>query len=491
MFLRDLVNESVGLAQRRVGDVFANADGFKLMFADLKFYPESGAFIDEKEMRLAIDNVAKDIGVSADALVWSNSPRGSLAFGIAHFTGEDGRDYYVGRYFKSISPVRTDNRFPNDLPGGFRLQTGAARKERSGYKPTDVLTRLNDLTPDDIAAQIESKFGIGSDEAKAVRLFMAAESFPVTVPAGQMNFAAFTNYFCEMLQPMALVLGKPTTGNADEAESIYFGTQGYTTCKITFGAGKTAGLVDSTLTNPEGKEIGLSSKAKAGAKASARNLLDKVDELKGTDAGRDLLSQYPEAIRVLETVSLGYDEGPLTLAVEFGIISEEEKQQVKSLRKLGPQNIIGTGRISSNLEKLYQQRKTKDPAAAVPFYHLLAAVAYRVADYVNDKTDFGAAASSILNHGAFIQVYTNARQKGTDIVLDKFEVKYPSEAITGVRLSAEKTYYSTGNKGNFTFQILKNGATPADVADEAPAKIAAEPAKVAPVKTTSQPRALK
>jgi len=30
-------------------------------------------------------------------------------------------------------------------------------------------------------------------------------------------------------------------------------------------------------------------------------------------------------------------------------------------------------------------------------------------------------------------------------------------------LSAHKTYYSTGLKGNFTFQILKNGATTKDV----------------------------
>lgn len=491
MFLRDIILESVGLAQRRPGDVFANDAGVRLMFADLTFYPESGAFADEKAMQAAIDDVARDIGVPTSALVWSNSPRGALAFAIAHFTGEQGQDYYVGRYFREISPIRTANRFPNDLPGGFRLQTGAARKERSGYKPTDVLTRLNDLTPDDILAQIEAKFGADSDEAQATRLFMAAETFPVTIPKGQMDFAAFTNYFCEMLQPMALVLDKPTTGNADEAEKIYFGAQGYSTCKITFGAGKTAGLVDSTLTNPEGKEIGLSSKAKKGASASARNLLDKIDELQDTDAGRDLLNKYSDAVDTLRTISQGYDQGPLNLAVEYGIITEQEKQQVMSLRKLGPQDVVGTGMISARLEKFYQERKTRDPASIVPFFHLLAAIAYRVAEHVNDKTDFGEAASSILNHGAFIQVYTNARQKGSDIVLDKFEVKYPSEAVTGVRLSAEKTYYSTGNKGNFTFQILKNGATAAEVSDQEPAKVAAEPPKVAPVKTTARPRALK
>jgi hypothetical protein len=33
-----------------------------------------------------------------------------------------------------------------------------------------------------------------------------------------------------------------------------------------------------------------------------------------------------------------------------------------------------------------------------------------------------------------------------------------------VLLSAAKTYYSTDNKGNFTFKILTNGATESDVA---------------------------
>jgi hypothetical protein len=82
---------------------------------------------------------------------------------------------------------------------------------------------------------------------------------------------------------------------------------------------------------------------------------------------------------------------------------------------------------------------------------------------VNKNTDFGSAASAILNFGAFIQVYTLATQAGKDIKLPEFHVDWPSKAVTSVLLSASKTYYSTGNKGNFTFQILKNDATPADV----------------------------
>ena len=51
----------------------------------------------------------------------------------------------------------------------------------------------------------------------------------------------------------------------------------------------------------------------------------------------------------------------------------------------------------------------------------------------------------------------------SNIRLDQFVVDYPSKAVTNVLLSAGKTYYSTDNKGNFTFQILKNGATAAEV----------------------------
>ena len=64
-----------------------------------------------------------------------------------------------------------------------------------------------------------------------------------------------------------------------------------------------------------------------------------------------------------------------------------------------------------------------------------------------------------MNWGAFIQVKTHAKQSGSEIIMDQFEVIYPSEAVTNVELSAGKTFYSTGSKGNFTFVILYNGAT--------------------------------
>jgi len=462
MLLRELISvaESVGLAQRRPGDKFVAADSSQpaLYFQKLDFYPNSGSFASAEEMKAKFDS----LGI--DTIEWTNEPRGGLGFGIAQFLDDAGNTFYLGRYFRTISANRLENRFPNDLPGGYRLQSKAAIKERSGYKPTDVLSNLKDLTPDDIFKQIVTKFGADSDEVRATKAFMESTTYPMRLPLGKMNFDAFTNYFCELLQPMALVMGKMLDGNAHEAEREFLGSQGFSTCRITFGGGKTEGLTDSTLTNPTGQSIGVSSKAKSGAKASARNLNDKIVELRGTDEGRALIADYPEEVRILKAiVDGGYDGGPLNLGVDFGIITNEERDQIRSLRKLGPQQIVGQGLISPRLEQMYGGRNVKDPARVVPFFHLLATVAYAVADHVNDKTNFSKVASTILNHGAFIQVYTHARRQGEEIVLDKFDAKYPSEAVTDVVLSAEKSYFSTGNKGNFTFQILKNGATMTDI----------------------------
>tara|TARA_R110000868_G_scaffold59205_3_gene181799 strand:- start:48 stop:1604 length:1557 start_codon:yes stop_codon:yes gene_type:complete len=468
--MRDLLNllertltESVGLANRRPGDRWANDQGHEIIFSDLAFFPEQGAYNTPQEIAQAIQQVAQQIGVAPTQITWANQPKGALAFAIAHFVDEANKDYYIGRYLRTISPNRAENSFPNDLPGGYRLQTKSALKERTGYKPTDVLQKLDNQTPNSIYAQVVDKFGDTSDEARAMALFMGAETFPVMIPLGNMNFAAFTNYFCELLQPMALVMGKPTTGNAAEAEAKFMSEGGFAGATITFGSSKTGGLTDSTLTNAAGQSIGVSSKAKAGAKASASNLEDKVNEMSADPDGRKLLKKYASSVELLKNISSGgYINGPLDLAVEFKMITPKEKEQIKSLRKLGPQEVVGQGLLSKRLEKIYASRKGGDAAKIIPFYHMLAAIAFQVADHVNTKTDFSTAASAILNFGAFIQVYTLATQAGKDIKLPEFHVDWPSKAVTKVLLSAAKTYYSTGNKGNFTFQILKNNATPAD-----------------------------
>ena len=131
---------------------------------------------------------------------------------------------------------------------------------------------------------------------------------------------------------------------------------------------------------------------------------------------------------------------------------------------MGPtDNIVGEGILSPHLEQLYTRRKSKDPKRVIPLEHMTASIAYNVADHVNKNTNFGKAASEILNNAALVQVYTNTSVSADTITITKMDAVYPSKTVTGVYLDASKVYFSTGGKGNFTFTIMKNGATEKDV----------------------------
>jgi len=461
------LQESVGLANRQPGTSFKNPAGDELFFQSVDFYPDGGGeYKDTDEMLSAVELLSSKIGIQPTDIEWMNtSTAQSKAFGLAHFVDAENKDVYMGRYMQKISPIKVQNSFPNvGLPGGYRLQTAVAQKEAAGYKPTDVLTKLDDLRPEEVAQQIVAKFGEDSDEARAVAIFMA-EDFPMSIPQGDMIYTAFTNYFCELLQPMALVMGKRLGNEADarKAESEFLSEGGFSSCTISYGATKTGGLTDSVLINSAGQTMGVSSKAEGGAKASAKNLKDKIVEMQKSPEGKRVLERHKEAVSVIETVTEGSTPGPLNMGVIAGIITPQEKEQILAIKNVPPgEEVLGNGRLSNKLEDMYRGRKARDPSVVIPFFHIRAVIANMVAKYVNENTDFSEAAAEILNWGAFIQLNTTGSSANGEIKLNPFDTIYPSKAITSVQLSADKTFYSTGSKGNFVFKIGLNGGTVPD-----------------------------
>ena len=468
--MRDLLNlldsvilsEGVGLANRKPGEQFKNSVDDIVTFQGLDFYPESGKFPPGEEMADAIAGL-KSQGMN---IHWTNmAAANSSAFAVAKFTGEDGTPYYLGRFYKEISPNRAQNNFPHDaIPGGFKFQSKAGQKENSGLKPSEWLTQFQDNTPQTILDQAIAKFGAGSAEANALEAFINGD-IPVEVVKGNMNPTAFRDYFAEVLQPIALVMGKKVAGNAAEAAKIFFGSNDYSDCTISFNNNTIGGLYDSLLVNSDGKQIKLSSKGKDGANASVTNLIKSVQELDAAPAGKKLRATYAEEINMLETINkMGHFGAPLAIAEKYKMIDSKEAQQVMSLKSKGPNDeIIGTGILSKRLEGLYQSRKAKDMGRVIPIEHMIAAIAYKVADYVNENTRFGEAASTILNNSALVQMYTDTTDSKDTITITKLTAVYPSQTVTGVLLDATKAYMSTQGKGNFTFKILKNGAKASDV----------------------------
>ena len=501
MLLRHLVEtriealiEGRGLAARIPGEQFKNAAGDVLTFQGLDFYPERGQFSSAEEMQSEIDAQEQ-----SKSIHWSNkSNSGMLAFAIATFTDENKKSYYLGRYYKTISANRIQNDWQhNDIPGGFKFQSKAGQKENTGYKPSEILTQFQNNTVDSISNQIIAKFGQGSDEVVALNAFLTANKFPITFPKGNINMTAFRDYFCEMLQPMALLMNKPIKGNAGEAADIFFGKGGYSDCTISFNAGVTGGLYDSLLVNSQGKQIKLSSKGASGASASVVNLLKSINELKVAPKGATLLEKHKVVVEILKDIDAnGHFGAPLKLAVNYKMLTADDAAFAMTLKKYGPQDQIDWAG-HSNLEALYNSRRAKNMAVIIPMEHMISAIAYKVAAYVNANTNFGKAASDILNHSALVQMYTNCSETQDTISIDNFNAVYPSETVTGVLLDASKAYMSTQGKGNFTFKILKNGAKEADVSGDVEVPVAVpKPKKIVPkdkpaLSTTSTTRELK
>lgn len=457
----ETLTESTGLAGRKPGDVFKTIDGDEIAFDNLQFYPTQGGRLEQEELDRILMQASSETNNSINWL--NNKSARTGGFAVATFNGPDGPLYY-GRYLESVKPNFTDNYVPNQV-GDFKFAGKAAVKAQAGLSPQDLLSQKIDLTAGDIIKQLEESLGPTNPLYVVANRLASGEPLPMTFDAPQdVSFSAFRDYYCEILQPIALQRGQ-YTGNAGEAAEIFLGGS-FDGTVISFDDSKTAGLSDSIMTNEEGKSIKVSSKGGKGATASTSNLINSVNELAATPTGQKLLDKYADTIEILREVQTqGQAGAPLYLGIKYDIIDEQDAEAIRSFKKTGPVQLdkIDQLDISKNLVKLARGRNTDNPENVNLYYHLMAAVAHKAAEEVNDKTDFSKAAADILNNGALVQVYTKAKEKSGSWTLDEFETVYPGDSIKGVYLSAGKTYYSTGIKGNYTFKIDKGQGKPKDV----------------------------
>lgn len=482
--MRDLINiinlvESRGLGARRAGEEFVSNTNpeDKIYVNSIQFYPQDRMQYDSyEEMAAALKELVNIPNAYVD-LVGKFGPK-DLAFGIAIFDRPDGTKLAFVKPFKTNKPDPTQNDWNNQkgIPG-YRYNSKAAAKTQAGMTPQDILTDGNELSPTDIVQQIAAKFGDESSLTGLARAIAAGQKLPISIPADPtLGFTAFRDYFCELLHPIALHTGN-YTGNAGDAAKKFLGVGGFAGTSINFGTDKTEGLSDSILIAPDGKKIKVSSKGAKGAEASSKNIVDAAEELKLSNPA--LLKKHADTIDLINDVKQGGQSGaPLMLGVRFGIIDEEDANTIRSFKNMPPMP-LEKGKLlgSKKLQALISGRNTDKPESVNLYFHSIAAVAHKVAEHVNAHTNFGQAASEILNNGALIQVYTKATEKGDQWTLVDFNTKWPSDTVTGVSFSASKNYFSTGIKGNFTFKILRNGAK--DVDDERSSEPALEPSKVA------------
>jgi hypothetical protein len=470
--MRDLINlltEATGLAGRIPGDIFLDSNGNEVSFRELKFYPSVGRFGTKEEMSAAVAEIGEQLQRDGIDVIETNTDRGMLAVGVATFTDADNNVRAYIRYFQRIAANFRSNFWDNNSIPGLKLGKRSSEKLRVGYAPSEVLTQLDNLNTDSIIQQISAKFGQQSALTQlAVRVAQGGTS-NIEVPAEGIHFEAFRDLFCEMLHPIALKSGffvGPVNESATVAEEKFLGPGGFQTASINFSSSKTEGLSDSTLIGENGVSLKVSSKNKVGsAKASVTNLAVEARKMKEGPSAT-LMNRYKDAVEIIEFIERSDSIlGPLSLAKKFGIIDDEEFNTIMSLRFVDSFEYVAVNLdqypgMTDNLKTIWRRRRAKNMQDSVPYFHMVSGIAHTVAEYINNKTDFGKAASAILNNGALVQIYTNAKNMGGKIILFPFQTQYPSETVTGVVIDAGTRYKSTAISGKFGFQILKNGAKP-------------------------------
>ena len=457
--LLDQLNESTGLAGRKPGDVFKNENGDEAIFNDIKLFPEGGGKYTPEELDQALDEIEQQV----PNIQWQNSRSGRTGgFAIISFG-----TFVIGQYLQEVKPSLTDNKVSNTFTvDGTTYKFGgkAAAKADAGLSPQDLLTDKIDLSIPKIMNQLASSLGTDSPLYALAHNIAIGQPLPISFEAPEgVSFSAFRDYFCEILQPIALQKGQ-YTGNAGEAANRFLGGTFQKTL-ISFDDSKTAGLSDSIITNSQGGSVLVSTKGGKGATASASNLIDQIDKIAETPDGGKFLNKHKEVVDLLREIQdAGQAGAPLMLGIRYGIISPDDAEMIRAFKKIGPvslDNIDQLG-LSTNLTKLAQGRNTDDPDNVNLYYHLMAAVAHKAAEQVNEKTKFSSSAADILNNGALVQMYTKASEGKGKWTLQEFNTIYPGTSIKGVYLSAGKTYYSTGIKGNYTFKIDKGSGAPKD-----------------------------
>ena len=289
----------------------------------------------------------------------------------------------------------------------------------AGLMPQDVLTNMENQTPDEILSQITTKYGESHPLSKLTEFIVGGGKLPTTVDISDypdLSFSGIRDYFCEILQPIAIINGT-TDGNASDAIDTFFGSSGASKSTITFSSGKNTGLYDSLVISPDNKQIKISTKGGVGAQASVSNLIDAINDLE-ISGNVELKTKYSNIIDIINIVKAnGYIDSPLTLAEQYGILTPDESSIVRMMKTSREYSLTPT------LQDIYDERASgADKNRLVPFYNMLAGVAYKVADYINENTNFSEAATDILNSSALIQVYTTAVEKteSQEIILQKF-----------------------------------------------------------------------
>lgn len=489
-----IMEKARGLLYRTKGDEFFQGPKenptAKIVFDKAEYFPNMpGAYQDYQEMA----TVGQELFKTYPEIQWFNKPTASSrAFAILTFNGpKPGQKTHFGKFFDQIKQDMTGFWKNSELPGGWQLNKASSLKG-SYYKlkPSDVFPPDSEFdSPQAVVAELKKN----PTKNPAVPVIMPGMEqllqgqMPTFENVGEMA-PAVRDDLGEIIGPIALVQGMIKTGGAEAARVAILGPTGsYAGAKIYFPASKINGLVDSYLRLP-GVEIGVSSKGDKGATASVKNIADGIAVARKNSALNELLTTYAEEIKTIERAGkLSSAAFPLVLGVEQGKITRSQANVITQLINQGATSLDSVTMSAEDraaLEALMNDYKPKPNPRYNVGYHVLASLARKVVDSINQDPKFGEACLKFLNVSPIIQLHLKSRDQQGNLTVTGFDSKYPPDFKGTVGLDASKVYSATGTNGRVTFAY--NGLPGAAPADEISGDVNPLGAQAAPAVVQTQ-----
>lgn len=452
------LDESRGVTAREPGEVYvsdANPED-KLTFQSSVVLPAEGyAYQTAEELEAAIQQT-----IPADAeRVDDNKPnKGTLAAIVAHTTKEEedgSHSIYHVRYLKAI-PAKGVHGTWSTLKG-YKYEKGA-RNESIPIKPSDLIADDEFRTAPELAEMIKTNIAskvtgteyepLAQVISQAVDLAMQGKVAPII--GGAQYSAVIGKYAGEFLGPIAVVAGNVRNGDIAKMLKIYK-LKSLAGSTISFPTSITEELVDSFIMTPSGVKIGVSTKLKqgGGAASSLKGIVPLLTP--------EIRKKYPRGTTIIDALGgnptgkfPAYHEGPLIVAKMYGIIDDADVEAMNMVDR-GSKNIADLG--TENLQHITSSQGVKEmdnPAYRV-YFHALAAIVNQMVIAVNNDDEFGDAMKAALNNNNFLQLLTDVKIRGKDLVLD-YTGKYPA-VYEGKPVLRNKAYFATGQKGRIGFKM--------------------------------------
>jgi hypothetical protein len=387
---------------------------------------------------------------------------------IVHMLTDAGDEYYV-RYVKNITnPAGVLTAIPANLKsaghGGYSYGSDTAQKERYSIKPSNVFTTDAPLSPEQIPAAIAKvPDGIPQDLQKQMVDYLtalAAGNKEFVIEGGEKYRGAHENYTGEFAAPIAIIRGQVDNMDVqNRAEETLLGGQKFADCKIVFPMGVSTLLVDSFVEAPNGRRVGVSSKAKtgSGAAASLEGLYKTIQDQKDNPAFQDTLKNYPQVINFINTVvENSAIDGYLMILRQQELINQQEDQLLRDMignTKQGRGLANTFEMLTPDLQKVVASygADTDNPRYNI-VYHVTAGLARQLGEKLGEMP-ITEAVKDILNYSTMVQIYAGTSKAGDNIKINSFKMVWPPEYDGVVKVDTAKNFTGTEIRGKIGFKM--------------------------------------